>query len=88
MAKKGLNVGRTALALSITFAALYLLWALVVAGTMGGALGYGMGLHMMVVPYAYAGFSFFMLFYGLVAAFVAGAVVGGVFAAVWNGLSE
>jgi len=85
--KTDLSMRKTVLSTGLVFAALYLLWALVMAGA--GMMGYWGGMPMMgFSSYAYPGFSFVMLVYGAVSSFIVGAIVGGLFALVWNGLSD
>lgn len=80
-----LNVKQTALAVGLTAALFHALWAVAVAaGFASQLLKWKMANHFVIVEAGIAQFSWMTALIAVIMCFVAGAVLGGVFAAIWN----
>ncbi|MBI4144900.1 hypothetical protein HY493_01690 [Candidatus Woesearchaeota archaeon] len=80
-----LNAKQTALSLGLTFALFHALWSVAVAvGFAQQWLNWKMAYHFVIMSAGIAQFSLGTAVVGVVLAFVCGAIVGGVFAGIWN----
>ncbi len=86
----GLDAKRTAISVGLFAAVVHLVWVLLVAlGLAKGLVEFKLGLHFLSVPgLAVGAFDLVTAVELLVVAFVVGALVGGLFALVWNWSSK
>jgi len=77
-----------ALSLGLLFAVLHTVGVLLLVGTGGALKGWALGLHFLNIAYTVTAFDAVTFVIGIVAAGVAGAVIGWLFAAIWNWLSK
>jgi hypothetical protein len=84
-----LSKAKTGLALGLFMAIVHAVWAILVAlGVAQGLIDWVTGMHMMVNPYVVSGFSLGAAVGLIVMVFVAGYILGWVFAALWNSLRK
>lgn len=80
-----LNVKQTALAVGLTAAFFHALWAIAVAaGFAQQWLNFKLANHFVIIEAGIAQFSLMTALIAVIMCFVAGAVIGGVFATIWN----
>lgn len=80
-----LSVKKTALTLGSFAALLHLVWSLLVAlGLAQGLLNWRLGMHFINLPLTIAQFDAMNAVLLVILAFVGGAVIGTVFATIWN----
>ncbi len=84
MAEK-LNLKKVSLSVGITFAILHILG---VIGILAGLLTWWQSLHFISIPFTVQAFSIGTLIIGIIKAFVCGAVVGLIFAVVYNNVAK
>ena len=84
-----LNVRKTALAVGSFAALLHVVWAVVVALGFGQAVtDWKLSMHFINLPVIIAPFDAMSAILLIVMAFIGGAVVGAVFAKIWNKIQE
>lgn len=85
-----LNVKRAALTLGILFGILHLVGVLLIVLSNGGILGWKLAMHhvQLGAPVSALPFNIVSLIIGTVVAFVGGAVVGALFAYIWNAMKD
>lgn len=80
-----LNAKQTALSLGLTFALFHAVWGIAVAaGFAQQWINWKLAHHFVIVSAGIAQFSLWTAVLGVALAFVCGAVVGWVFAGIWN----
>lgn len=79
-----LNEKRVALSLGLLFALLHIIGVLLIV--FGDYIAWSSSMHFMSFSYSVNPFDVVTLIIGAVLAFVAGAVIGWLFAAIWNAL--
>jgi len=83
---KTFDVRKTAITLGLVFALCHLGWAVFVAVGGSGFLNWVMSTHFISTPFATSAFDVVTLITGLISAFIDGAVIGAVFAYIYNKL--
>ena len=84
-----LSVKKTAIALGAFAALLHLVWSVVVAlGLAQGLVNWRLGMHFISLPVTVTQFDALNAILLIVLAFIGGAVVGLVFATIWNKIQE
>ncbi len=84
-----LRVRDVALSLGILFAIIHAAFITLVVSTNGSIVAWGMSEHFFTIPGINATpFDAVTAVYGIVEAFVGGAVIGAVFAVIWNRVSK
>lgn len=81
-----IGVRRAALALGLLFSILHLIVALLITSTRGGIVEYFMDMHYLKMAMTYPPLDIGLMLFGTVQAFILGALPGGLFAAIWNGM--
>lgn len=81
---------RAAISLGLLFAVLHIVWVVLVTATGGGMMGWCQSIHFLTTGAAYTALPFDLLTFivGIVGAFIVGAVVGWLFAFIWNKMKE
>ncbi|MEW5996087.1 MAG: hypothetical protein AB1657_00635 [Candidatus Micrarchaeota archaeon] len=88
MAGMEISEKRAAISLGLLFAVLHVIGIVLIAATGGGIVGWWHSVHFLSMAYTVAAFDIVTFIVGLVGAFVTGAVIGWLFAFIWNWAKE
>lgn len=84
---KELNPPKVALALGLFFAAVHVIWALLVlVGWAQSLVNFIYGVHMLSVPYEVLAFNYSTAGLLIIVTFGVGYLIGWIFSLVWNGV--
>ena len=84
-----ISVGRTAMAVGTVFAAWHTMWVVLVGlGWATEVLNFILELHFLKISFQVASYSAFTAFSLVAITFCAGALLGAIFACVWNWLTN
>lgn len=83
---KAFDVRKTAITLGLVFALYHLGWAVFVAAGGSGFVNWVASVHFISSPVATSAFDVATLIVGMISAFIDGAVIGAVFAYIYNRL--
>ena len=83
---KTFNVKKTAITLGLVFALCHLAWAVFVVIGGSSFVNWTAAIHFISTPFATSTFDLVTLIIGLISAFIDGAIIGAVFAYIYNKL--
>lgn len=83
-----INEKKSAISLGLLFGLIHFAWVLLVVTTSGGVSEWSMTLHHMRTQMAYPGLDVANLVIGTIFATVTGAVIGWLFATIWNRIDD